>query len=295
MSTSVACVQCADRIERQVAPQLQPDLGADVVEHARLEARPGEDLRHGPDPLRHRPVELAERKPVALDVPNHAGFGDDRGGIRNAADDPVRVDGTVEHAAGIDGLDDAPGVLAAELLEVPPGDAVLQGDHGRFGAEEHRQVVDDGRDLVRLEGQQHQVVGIEVADAVRGRQIAGDQLLLGLHQPQAARPDGGQVRSARNHGHPVSGVRQTHGHVAADGAGADDADLHGRGHTGHRGRGPRRTGKVTAIAPAGVVGEGSAHPPNSVTPNTRARITMAVRPLKTVRLNQANPRSIGDG
>src|SRR5215469_9572034 len=57
-----------DRVESEVAPQLQPDLGADVREHRALEAGAREAFR---DALRTRTrgaIELADGKAIALDV-----------------------------------------------------------------------------------------------------------------------------------------------------------------------------------------------------------------------------------
>jgi hypothetical protein len=42
-----------DRVESQIAPELQPDLGADVIEHWRLEAGAREALRDALCALAH--------------------------------------------------------------------------------------------------------------------------------------------------------------------------------------------------------------------------------------------------
>ena len=73
--------------------------------------------------------------------------------IGDAADDPPRVDRPEQHAAGVHRFDDAARVVAVDLLEVPPGDAVLQGHDDRVGTEQGRQVVDHRDDLMRLQGE----------------------------------------------------------------------------------------------------------------------------------------------
>ena len=52
----------ADRIEAHVAPQLEPDFRADVVEHRRFQPRADERLRHALDALAFGAVQLADRE-----------------------------------------------------------------------------------------------------------------------------------------------------------------------------------------------------------------------------------------
>src|SRR3546814_4648993 len=75
----------ADRVEGEVAPGLQPDLRADVVEHPRAEAGLDQQVMKFLHPLAGGAVELADREAVALDVRHHAGLGDGGGGIDDAA------------------------------------------------------------------------------------------------------------------------------------------------------------------------------------------------------------------
>ena len=65
--------QAADRVEGQVAPELEPDLGADVVQHRRLEAGAVKHCGDALHALAVAAVELAHRKAVALDVPTTPG------------------------------------------------------------------------------------------------------------------------------------------------------------------------------------------------------------------------------
>src|SRR5262249_13658495 len=68
--------QRADRVEAQVAPELEPDFRADVVQHRRLETRSSHDFRDLLHTLGLGAIELADREAVALDVLDHA-RGDD--------------------------------------------------------------------------------------------------------------------------------------------------------------------------------------------------------------------------
>src|SRR5207237_6830877 len=57
----------ADGIEGQIAPELEPDLGADVVKDRSLESRVGETLRNLGDARAARAVELSDRESIPFD------------------------------------------------------------------------------------------------------------------------------------------------------------------------------------------------------------------------------------
>ena len=117
-----------------------------------------------------------------------------------------------------------------------------------------------------------------------------------------ARSNRGEVRPARDHRYVVPSAREAHGHEPANGAGANDTDLHRFSICRARTAVPEaRQGQRTSIE--GSVQRGTltadsrrrTQPPNSVTLKTRAMITIAVNPVNTAKLNQANPRVAGDG
>src|SRR6185436_297143 len=64
--------QRADRIETQVAPELEPDLAAQVFCYRRFETRLGETRGQSFDARRGRAIELTERETVPLDELNHS-------------------------------------------------------------------------------------------------------------------------------------------------------------------------------------------------------------------------------
>ena len=74
-------------------------------------------------------VEFADREAVAFDVVDDARRSCCRRGINHAAYDAVRIDILGEDAGGIEALQPAIVVLAAEPLKVPPWQAVLHGQH----------------------------------------------------------------------------------------------------------------------------------------------------------------------
>src|SRR5260370_6416232 len=63
--------ECTDGIEGQVAPELEPDLRANVVEDRRLESRFGETLRNLGNAHAARTVELSDRKSFSFDMFPH--------------------------------------------------------------------------------------------------------------------------------------------------------------------------------------------------------------------------------
>jgi hypothetical protein len=219
--------QGADRVEAQVAPQLEPDLGADVLEHRRLEPGLLEQFGERLDARGFRTVELAHREAVALDVADHAGRDELRGWIHDAADHAVDGDTRGDHAPRVDGLDPRPLEGAAQALKVPPGDAVLHGHDDRLRTEQAAHLRRRGRDLVGLHGGDDDVVRAGLGDLVRRARGVDEVLGAVLHdQLHALFPDGLEVRAAADECHVLARQRELHAQHAADGTRSNDADSH---------------------------------------------------------------------
>ena len=92
----------AQRIEGQVAPELHPDLGADVAQDRRFEPRPREELGERRDPGGLRAVQFSERQPVALDMADDARAFDLGRLVADPGDDRIDRQLAGDHAAGID-------------------------------------------------------------------------------------------------------------------------------------------------------------------------------------------------
>ena len=167
MSTSVARVSALIGFEGQVAPELEPDLGANVVEHRRLEAGALEALGHPHRTLAPAAVELAERQPVALDVHDDAGRRQLRSGVDHAAEHLLRREMAGECARRVDTAHDRAGEFAAMAMEVPELNTVLQGDDDRFRPDEPGGVGRDVAELVRLHREHDDVLGADGAVVVR--------------------------------------------------------------------------------------------------------------------------------
>jgi hypothetical protein len=101
ISSSVAPVSALIGL-KQAAPQFQPDLIADAVEHRRGHAGFGEQSRQPLDVGGDFARGLADRKMVAIDVADHTRLDDFGRGINDAADRALRSQLPPLAAAGID-------------------------------------------------------------------------------------------------------------------------------------------------------------------------------------------------
>jgi hypothetical protein len=219
--------QGADRVEGEVAPELEPDLGANVVQDRSLETSLLEQLGEPLHARGLRPIELAHREPVALDVADHPRR--DQLGCRvdDAADHALDLDTCSDPASRVDGLDPRSFIGSLQALEVPPRNAVLHGHDHRIRPEQGAHLLRRGRDLVGLHGGYDNVMHAGLGDPVGG--LHGVDKVLGavLHdQPQPLVPHGLEVRAAADERHVLARQRELHAEHAADRAGSHDADLH---------------------------------------------------------------------
>src|ERR1700726_761942 len=121
--------QRADRIEADIAPQLEPDFVADPIEDGRLQS--------GLDEHRCEPLDIrtsfsgcfAERKAVAIDMTDDAGRLDLRRGIDDASDRPLWTQFAPLPSARIDALKRRSLAPIAVFVEVPVGNPVDRGDN----------------------------------------------------------------------------------------------------------------------------------------------------------------------
>jgi len=219
--------QRADRIEAEVAPQLQPDFRADIRQDGRLEAGVAEALRQGAHALGVGAVDLAERKAVAFDHADHARRVELGGRVDDAAERTLDRQAGRDNAAGVHRLDAAAFIGSAVLVEVPPGNAVLRRDHQGVRPDQRHQVGYHRGDLVRLHAQDHHVLHAEVGHAVAGCQARHFPAAVGLDECHAVGAHRLQVGAADHHAYLFADAGQTHGQIAADGAGAGHTDFHG--------------------------------------------------------------------
>src|SRR5271154_7055327 len=106
--------QRRDRVEREIAPRLEPDFRAYVRQHHGFQAGLDEDVVQFLHPRRLFAVEFADRKAIAFDVVNDAGGSSCSRWIDYAADKAAGIDMLGEHACGIEALQSLIVVLTAE-------------------------------------------------------------------------------------------------------------------------------------------------------------------------------------
>jgi hypothetical protein len=220
--------ECTDGIEGKVAPQLQPDLGTNVLEDGCLESGAREALRHPLHSLTARAIELAYGKALALDVPDDTRGQQLRGRVDDAANHTRRRNQLANAPFRINAAHDAAGEIPAVAVEVPIGNAVLHGDHHRAGIAQAWHVGRDGGQLMRLHRQDHQLLHAGGRIVIGGRDLARDM-------PRAVAHDQGdphtsqrrEIRAAHHAGDAFAGERESRRHVSTDRAAADNRDFHG--------------------------------------------------------------------
>ena len=135
--------------------------------------------------------------------------------------------------AGIDALQPRALARIARLEEVPPGDAVLGGQHEALGPERAGDVGGDRPDLMRLHAENDEILRPHFGDLVGREDTRGDAVAL-LLKDKAIGANGGQMRPARDHADLFPGMGKFGGQQAANRPRADHADLHALPPHSHR-------------------------------------------------------------
>ena len=136
MSTSVAWVSAEIGLNDRLPHAFSQISERISVQHHGFQPGLDEDVVQFPDARGLLAVEFADREAVALDMVDDARRGRRRRRIDHAADQAFRVDMPGQDAGGIEAFQLVVVVLAAEPLEVPPGQAVLHRQHDGVGAEQ---------------------------------------------------------------------------------------------------------------------------------------------------------------
>src|SRR4029077_21039003 len=239
--------QDADRVERHVAEQLEPDVGAQVLLDGALQAARGHRLAERGAAAGDRAVRLSDGEPGPLDVPDHP-WGLDLGrAVHHAADGVRRRDHGGDRAAWVDRLDAATLIGAGQAIEVPPRDAVLRGDDAGAGSQQRFQERARVSVAVRLQAEEHDVDRADLAGIGCGVRLRVEVTARAEHG-DAALPDGLQVLAARYQANLRAAAVQCRANVRADRRGADDRDL-------HRAASPARLRRCTLpVGPFGISG-----------------------------------------
>ncbi|MNT14160.1 hypothetical protein D3C72_1491540 [compost metagenome] len=215
----------ADRVEAQVAPQLEPDLVADIVAHRGVQVGGHHHFAEPGHARRAAAIRLAQRKLLAVDVLDHARRNDLSRGIDHAADRPLRPQALPLAPAGIDAFQRAAGQVAAMLVEIPVRNAVDAGDDRGFRPQQRLHLVHHARHGMRLEGDEHIVLVSELA-RIAGAAHLGHALLAVDQQPDTMFLHCREMGAARDEADLRPRARQLRPDIAADRACAVDTHFH---------------------------------------------------------------------
>src|SRR5690606_15780899 len=204
-----------DRVEAEIAPQLQPQLVADVLHDRGAQAAGAHDLAEALDTGGLLAGGLADRELVAVDVLDDARLDHFGGRIDDAADGALGAQAAPRLRTGVDGLERAALEGAAELVEVPVGHAVDGGDDAGVVAEERLHGVDDARHRVRLQRDDDVVLRAEFLGIVGAVEVL-DALLAVDEQLQAVLAHRLKMSAACNKADLGAGAGKLHAHISAD-------------------------------------------------------------------------------
>src|SRR6202051_286741 len=215
----------ADRVEADVAPELEPDVPADGVADRRIKAGGNQGIAQGHDALRGGAVGLADSEALEQAMFDHAGRHDLAGGIDDAADGALRSNRVPLRGAGIDAFQMMAVQRAALLVEIPPGNAVHRCENGGVRTEQRSEPARAGVGLLRLQRADHDVLRAKRRGVVACRQVY--RARPSLHdQLEPVAPNGRQMRTAGNGRHFMARQCEFPRHVTANRPGAEYADLH---------------------------------------------------------------------
>ena len=222
--------QDAHRVERQVAPELQPNVVSNAIAHRCFETASGERFAQRGDALRFRSVRLSEHEALPVQMPYDAGLHDLTGRIHDASHRPLRTEPVPDAPAWIGNLEPLvlPGTV--ELVKVPPENSVLGSHHCRVRSEQWDQTLHDGRDRVRLQRDDDEILLAQLGWIV-GYRRADDFPFVAHPEGEAIFSHRLEVRAPCDEADVVATESQLGAQIAADGSRAVDANLQGRSET----------------------------------------------------------------
>ncbi|ABA50737.1 SRM102 [Burkholderia pseudomallei 1710b] len=218
--------QRAERIHVHVAPELRPDVGADVGRTLDVEAARRERVGNALARLAQRGARRADDQPVAAAAHDDARFARRRRQVHHAADRARGRQRGSRHAARIDRVERRAVERAAEAVEKPPRQPVHRDDDDRARPDERRDARSKRRQRVRLQRDDDIILFAErvrvVARAQRDRRFAAR--LADDSQPAPAQRI--ERRAARKRAHVPARAREPRRKQPADRADPDDRRAH---------------------------------------------------------------------
>src|ERR1700733_2852233 len=217
--------QRADRVERCVAQNLYPDLLPDASADRAAESGCDERLGKHTDAIGARAVGFAESNSIALGMMNHSRSGNLSGKVNNGSDHSLCFNGGGDHSAGIDTLKAQSFPLAAEALEIPPGNSVLRAYHCSIGSQHRSQARRKLGQAVGLHPKKNNVYRTHFLEG------AGDggprhEISLAAFDPHAVLLHGATMRPAREQRYIESGLGHASPDVGTNCPGPRDQEFH---------------------------------------------------------------------
>src|ERR1700722_10240827 len=218
--------QRTDRIEADIAPELEPDFVVDALEHRRLHSGLGE--QHG-QPL-HVRADLArwfaDRKAVAVDMADHA-WGYDLGrGVDDASDGALWTQFAPLPAAGIDAFQRRALVAAAMLVEIPIGNSIDRGDDAGVRPEQWLHRLDHAGDGMGLQADDNEILMSEFGGVI-GAARMHHTFFITNQQFEPVGAHGGEMCPPCHEADVGACARELYSEISADRTGAVDTDFHG--------------------------------------------------------------------
>lgn len=144
----------------------------------------------------------------------------------DAADDALRCEGTPLAALRVQAFDPTVEKRTLQRVEIPVRNAGRRRQHGGVRSEQRSNAVERGRHLMRLEGDDDEVLDAQIRCVVASDN-ARAHFATRRFDHQALAPDGSQVLAASDHADFDAVVlRQVGREIATDRADAENADLH---------------------------------------------------------------------
>src|ERR1017187_3894992 len=168
----------ADRVETDVAPQLEPDVPANCVADRRIESGRNQSIAQGHDAVRGGAVGFAYSEALEQAMFDHPGRHDFAGGIDDAADGALWSNRIPLRGAGIDTFQMMAVQRAALLVEIPPGNAIHRCQNGGARTEKRSERARAGLGLLRLQRADHDVLRTKRGGVVACRQVYRTSLSL---------------------------------------------------------------------------------------------------------------------
>ena len=221
--------QRRNRIERQVPPQLQPDVVANVVVDLALQASRFERLTQFGDARRKLLARLPEIISVAICVTYDTRRNDLSCRIHRAANRPVRTDLRPLFSARIDALNLHFSIASTQSVEIPPWNSILGGHNRCVRPKQRPHLLSHFPGLMRFQCAEHIVLRSKIGWIARRRHPRNllDRFPVDIsNQLQAIGFDRFEIGTTRHERNVNAGKLHQHADMRTDRARAINANLH---------------------------------------------------------------------